>query len=718
MRAIKLACLLLLAMLLISNTAQAITFNCNSGAAFNTGVRGINAFSSAEKDLGPFTSWRSLGGGGLYADCYDWTVPSGYACSATTCLGFLTGLRNGGCSTRGVWTANMIGKHHMGAAGTSCGWGYCENLRSPCVMTNAGDLITCPDHGLAVAAYGACTMGVASNTVTRANHGLAVGDRIRFNGTNGGVVVATTYYVKTVPTTGTFTFSTSIGGTTFDITGAEGSANNVTRNVVRFLTTTAGVTANIDYFVKTVPTVDTFTISTSVGGATRDITADALNKVTTRRYARPGVHYVPLDVANQTILTSDPIANGNMLGRRAANWVRYTNYIVQNYRYSGSQLYKWNGSSWVAVSDFDNTGATYYDSDLAVANSILWDGTDATHHDITKLLLPMNDPNGSTPKAVYWEIGNEPEVDEMSGGIVNHGLTASEYGDRYHYITYYMLQADPTIQVGPCLCSAGGGSAAYLTDIDGAGDPMNFVAYHPYYHLGADWPNTTEMTTTLDEISPVMDLARSYAATFTNQVMATEWDPSGWNYNETLNPPNYVHRTMGHALAVAENILTFAKEGRSTETCKMIAANYWGYLSETSPDAQKMIFSWMAATGGAYNTGFLGDWMCSNMLIDTGQNVRAYLTKWASGSNKDMYLWLLNFNNSGYVDIPVTFTNPPSAPNGFTVSEGYLWGATGQLTDYVPGLWTYVYDTGLDPRTGWSVGLSSATVMVFVIHPN
>jgi len=70
-----------------------------------------------------------------------------------------------------------------------------------------------------------CEMNAANDTVTCTGHGLIVGDAITFTGTTGGVSTTTTYYVLTVPNADSFTFSTSRGGSTFNIT-ADG-ANQV-----------------------------------------------------------------------------------------------------------------------------------------------------------------------------------------------------------------------------------------------------------------------------------------------------------------------------------------------------------------------------------------------------------------------------------------------------------------------------------------------------------
>jgi hypothetical protein len=69
------------------------------------------------------------------------------------------------------------------------------------------------------------TFTAATNDVVTfaATHGLSVGQMLRFTNTGGalpgGLAINTTYFVKTVPTTLTVTLSATLGGATLDITG-------------------------------------------------------------------------------------------------------------------------------------------------------------------------------------------------------------------------------------------------------------------------------------------------------------------------------------------------------------------------------------------------------------------------------------------------------------------------------------------------------------------
>ena len=79
--------------------------------------------------------------------------------------------------------------------------------------------------------FGSVTLTVATDVVTyQTNHGLLVGDKVRFGAITGatGITAGTTYFVKTVPSTTTVTLSATLNGATLDLTGVDGSAASAT----------------------------------------------------------------------------------------------------------------------------------------------------------------------------------------------------------------------------------------------------------------------------------------------------------------------------------------------------------------------------------------------------------------------------------------------------------------------------------------------------------
>lgn len=88
--------------------------------------------------------------------------------------------------------------------------------------------VDAPDVAFTATANFASTTTCAFATdlfTTGAVHGLSVNDRITFSSITGGAGISTgtTYYVKTVPLTTTFTLSATLGGATLDVT-----ASNIT----------------------------------------------------------------------------------------------------------------------------------------------------------------------------------------------------------------------------------------------------------------------------------------------------------------------------------------------------------------------------------------------------------------------------------------------------------------------------------------------------------
>lgn len=82
------------------------------------------------------------------------------------------------------------------------------------------------------ASGGVVTMTIASpGVMTLTAHGYAVGDAVVFTTTGAlptGLVAGTTYYVKTVPTADTFTVAATSGGTVIATTGTQSGVHTVT----------------------------------------------------------------------------------------------------------------------------------------------------------------------------------------------------------------------------------------------------------------------------------------------------------------------------------------------------------------------------------------------------------------------------------------------------------------------------------------------------------
>ena len=165
----------------------------------------------------------------------------------------------------------------------------------------------------------------------------------------------------------------------------------------------------------------------------------------------------------------------------AADWVRYTNFIVQNYR-QGDE-------------------ASLTGDDLRIYNSITNWG------DKPKLLSPEE---GSVPTVQYWEIGNEPELGSYGDFLTNHYLSPADYRDRVKLVGNAIKAVDPTIKIGPCLMTmtnATSGSGLWMDALAADLDvPFDFVSYHPYYNnIKFSWAYYDGMATALRDCKPFMN---------------------------------------------------------------------------------------------------------------------------------------------------------------------------------------------------------------------
>jgi len=297
----------------------------------------------------------------------------------------------------------------------------------------------------------------------------------------------------------------------------------------------------------------------------------------------------------------------------AADWVRYTNIILQNYR-QGDE-----GSL---------TG-----EDLRVYNSITdWLGR-------PQLLGPAE---GAIPTVQYWEIGNEPELGAIGTFLRNHYLGPTDYRDRYKLMSQAMLAVDPTIKIGPCLMNPSdpNGSGQWLDTL--AADPavpLDFVAYHPYYSgLKFNWGYAAGMTIAHREfkaflsqkVTGIHDLMNQYGRT-NYELMATEWNPMNWD------APGYQQRSMSMALGLVEGVFSFAEDG-------VFAAHFWA-----EPQNKLAAFDTYTAL-----TDHMGDDLLINVqamgLDPVNTNWRIYVSKHQSNDNRVM-IWGLNFNEDEVVEL-------------------------------------------------------------------
>ena len=155
------------------------------------------------------------------------TLPYGTVFALTTATGTMTTNPTilGGLLSATTYYINSIVSNVAFTISTTLGGaqyvlptttGLMRSIFGPSVTTNANILTT------TAVAVTATTTG--TNVITASATGsLAIGQAVVFSGSLGGLIAGTIYYVLTVPTATTFTVSALFGGTTFVLTTASGT---------------------------------------------------------------------------------------------------------------------------------------------------------------------------------------------------------------------------------------------------------------------------------------------------------------------------------------------------------------------------------------------------------------------------------------------------------------------------------------------------------------
>ncbi len=376
-----------------------------------------------------------------------------------------------------------------------------------------------------------------------------------------------------------------------------------------------------------------------------------------------------LDAANSNVF----VCQVNNPEGLAADWVRYTNFIVQNYR-QGEE-------------------AAMTGEDLRVYNSIVNWGSKP------KLLAPAE---GAVSPVKYWEIGNEPEVPGILPMLTNHYLSPADYRDAYKRVSQAMLGVDSTLKFGPCLTNPADPNSQWLPTL--AADPaaqIDFVSYHPYYSgIKSNWNNPAGITTglrvmkdTLNKSSAAIRSVMAQAQRTNVGLVASEWNPVNWDAGGVLQ------RSVANALGVAETVFMFAEDGVQGST-------FW-----EQPQAKLGPSDMFAAL-----RDYMGDTLVANMesmgLASKEFTWRIYVTRNAADETTLM-VWGLNFNDEAAVPVELSF---PYArfDSGVLRRYGNPAGDTALMTS--SGMvWTQEAVSGIDMQR-FTFTLQDAEAAVLILH--
>ena len=299
------------------------------------------------------------------------------------------------------------------------------------------------------------------------------------------------------------------------------------------------------------------------------------------------------------------------LATLAANWVRYTNYIVQNYRQG-------------------DTITVPGDAAILTAMGGSWPAG--------KLLSSGELP---TSKVTYWEIGNEPG--DNYG--VYYPLSPADYLSRYKSISSAMVAQDPTIKVGPC----GLNPTELSTVLGDSSARVDFVSYHPYGTVGAISQTSASQVQTdlrgvkqaqIDAKQAIVTALQSSGRPTNTPLIASEWNPSGGG--QPAGQP--FANSMAQALGIAETAFSFAELGVSK-------GMYWNYPSATdplgsSPNTGLPAYQTFVALRDHMGDTLVSSWYGTGVSSThtSSSSVRLYVTKDSLTGEVD--LWGLNFANA------------------------------------------------------------------------
>lgn len=333
------------------------------------------------------------------------------------------------------------------------------------------------------------------------------------------------------------------------------------------------------------------------------------------------------------------------LAKLAADWVRYTNHIVQTY----------------------HQGDTITDPrDAAIVAALTWSSSFKNEFGTADKFTTLTASTEAPVAPVrYWEIGNEPLISLAHAYSVTNAFTFSgkpgnstyaDYANRYIAITTAMLAEDPAIKVGPCVVSArAGGNADILATLLQSGARIDFISYHPYGSMG-QYPNAplwqeaylggvySEQAVFLKEIK---DLVAAYRPSQANSMeyVASETNVSDWPVNNVVQ-----EGTMAHALGSAESVLSWGRLG-------LRAAHYWIWITATSSTQLSdwnrfpvtMVFEKLRDK--------LGDRLLG--AFDSNDKVHMYAVR--TSATGELCIWAMNFSHTTDIPVHLSLTGAPDA---------------------------------------------------------
>jgi hypothetical protein len=392
-------------------------------------------------------------------------------------------------------------------------------------------------------------------------------------------------------------------------------------------------------------------------------------------YIIPNYTYGTNSYTNVFSVTNSSIT---FLSTLASNWVRYANFLVQNYCWSNAVVVPY-GANPTSLGYSDGVLITnIHNNWVAIANG-----------QTTYLPTLQTYPNLATnlPKVMYWEIGNEVEspLPSQYYAITNTNMVLTNYVNLYTNIRAAMLGADSTIKIGPGFGNgftngtiATGANTIINPLFANTNVSMDFIVYHPYpADPTSDWMNGTNgnisgLVSDLEGIWDWQDVERNsmYGALAANQrqfnipLLATEYS------GDSAESASFsLQASMWTLLANTETVLAMAK-GQQT-----LGAEYW-IGADTYADWELLFTRFQSNLGNVFLSCSDGDgvvpqlWSAATTNTAAGSTqspFRVYSTINTNSGNGTLSVWMLNLQNTSSQTVDLHLPGAASSGTLFTL---------------------------------------------------
>jgi len=325
------------------------------------------------------------------------------------------------------------------------------------------------------------------------------------------------------------------------------------------------------------------------------------------------------------------------------------------------------------------------------------------------------------PKVKYWEIGNEPYLNNA----LYPKMTPASYASQAAAFLSAMKAADSSIMVGVVLSSdsSSNWNATVLQNLQHTSPGFNFVAAHPAYMpycIGSSASYTdsslyaasmTGTTLVTSRLASIRSLINQYYPTSSIPTAITEHSV---DFGNSITQADYV-QTLDGALYAADLLATLAqrKDILTAEHWSASQDTYFGGLDTAgnprpvyytlagfSKMQQGNVVPITISTKGTITS------IVSNCSVGvyTVPAVSGYATSGSVNGKTVLHVMLLNKNSSSTANITLQINNLWSASTAVNVNYVLLTGSS-------------LFDTSVSPQTG-SFQSSSGTTLQYMIQPH